>query len=90
MAEQRLQIVIGNRRYSSWSLRGWLAVRVAAGETGFDTVYLPLSGAGAEAEAREEARQRLLAHSPTGLVPVLHDRVLGVSVYDSLAIAEHV
>ena len=69
-AEQRLQIVIGNKRYSSWSLRGWLALRVAAGEAGFDEVYLPLAGAGAEPAKREEARQRLLEHSPTGLVPV--------------------
>jgi hypothetical protein len=91
---QRLQIVIGNRRYSSWSLRGWLALRVAAAgraEDGlFAEVYVPLAGAGAGPAAREEARQRLLEHSPTGLVPVLHDHQIGVSVYDSLAIAAHV
>jgi glutathione S-transferase len=67
---------IGNKNYSSWSLRPWILMR----ERGIAfTERLHVFGAGFR--AREEAK------SPTGRVPVLHDgdRV----VWDSLAIAEY-
>ena len=70
-------LIIGNRNYSSWSLRGWLA----ASQSGidFETETVRLSEPGSHAA--------LLRHSPAGRVPVLRhgDRV----VWDSLAIIEY-
>jgi glutathione S-transferase len=70
-------LVVGNKNYSSWSLRGWLATRAA--EVAFDEVLVRLSEPGSKAE--------LLKHSPAGKVPVLKhgERV----VWDSLAIVEY-
>lgn len=70
-------LYIGTRRYSSWSLRGWLAVRLA----GLDVteVILPLVGTG-QTEAVKQ-------HSPSGLVPYLEHR--GNAVWESLAICEY-
>lgn len=70
-------LVIGNRNYSSWSLRAWLALR----QTGvaFDEVVIPLKQAG--------SRDAILAHSPSGKVPLL--RHGGEVVWDSLAICEY-
>ena len=70
-------LAIGNRNYSSWSLRPWLLMRRAG--LAFDTVDVPL-----DTEATPEAMTRW---SPTGRVPVLHDGDL--VVWDSLAICEH-
>ena len=70
-------LVIGNRNYSSWSLRAWLALR-ATGST-FETVLVRLSEPG--------SREALLAHAPAGLVPVLKDGPL--VVWESLAIIEY-
>jgi glutathione S-transferase len=72
-----LTLVVGNKNYSSWSLRPWLAMR----QTGlaFDEIMIPLYQQGSKAA--------LLQHSPAGRVPVLvHD---GRAVWDSLAIMEH-
>lgn len=74
MAEGRL--VIGTRRYSSWSLRGWLAVRLA--ELDVEEVVIPLA---------DGATPALTAATPTGLVPYLEHR--GARVWDSLAICEY-
>ena len=49
-----MNIVIGNKRYSSWSLRAWLAVRIACGPTGFKEIFTPLAGAGGSPESVEE------------------------------------
>lgn len=77
MATNRL--FIGNRRYSSWSLRGWLAVQLA-GLT-VEEVTLPLAGAGGKGSpAVQEA-------SPSGLVPYLEHQ--GARIWESLAIAEY-
>jgi len=70
-------VVIGNKNYSSWSLRGWLAVR-ATGQP-FDEVLLPL-------DSREYAEQ-IGRWSPSGRVPAL--RHGEVTVWDSLAICEY-
>lgn len=72
------QLVIGNKNYSSWSLRPWLLLRHF--EVPFDEVRLPLD--------TPEFQRRIPDYSPTGRVPVLHDgaRV----VWDSLAICEYV
>jgi glutathione S-transferase len=70
-------IYIGNRNYSSWSLRGWLMAKAAGIE--FDEVLIPLW--------REGSRAELLRHSPSGKVPVL--RHGAVTVWESLAIGEY-
>lgn len=84
----RLKLVIGDRAYSSWSLRAWLVLKRAAlaqgsGE-GFQEISVELAGAGND--ANKEALKR---YSPTGKVPALYDGDLGFTVWDSLAIAEY-
>ncbi len=70
-------LVIGNKNYSSWSLRPWLLLRHF--EVDFDEVRLALDTPGFAAEVRR--------HSPTGKVPALRDGEL--LVWDSLAICEY-
>lgn len=72
-----LTLVIGNKNYSSWSLRAWLVLELAGAP--YEEILVQLYG--------PESRRRLLQHSPTGKVPVLkcEDGV----VWDSLAIAEY-
>ena len=81
----RFKLVIGNKAYSSWSLRAWLALHHAVGEQGFDECCVELAGAGSDAN-----KVALMEHSPTGKVPALDDHLLDVTVWDSLAIAEHI
>ncbi len=70
-------LYIGTRRYSSWSLRGWLAVRLAGLEV--EEVVIPLLGGGGTPAVR--------AVSPGGTVPYLeHD---GHRIWESLAICEY-
>lgn len=71
-----LTLVIGNKNYSSWSLRPWLVLRQAG--IAFDEVRIPLYRPGSEAE--------LARWSPSGKVPALHDG--NIRVWDSLAICE--
>lgn len=73
-----LTLVIGNRNYSSWSLRAWLVMRMA-GLT-FGEVVIPLD--------QPDTKDRILEHSPAGHVPVLHHGA--VTVWDTLAIAEYI
>ena len=70
-------LVIGNRNYSSWSLRGFLAARLAG--VPFDQVLIRLSEPGSKAD--------LLEHSPAGKVPVLKHGER--TIWDSLAIIEY-
>ena len=70
-------LVIGNKNYSSWSLRPWLLLRNAG--VAFEEVRLPLD--------TPEFHARIGDWSPTGRVPVLHDN--GQVVWDSLAICEY-
>lgn len=74
MAEGRL--FIGTKMYSSWSLRGWLAVRLAGLEV--EEVVIPLAG-GATAAVKEA--------TPSGTVPYLEHR--GARIWESLAIVEY-
>jgi glutathione S-transferase len=70
-------LTISSKNYSSWSLRGWLLCRMAGLD--FEEKPLPSDDASARAE--------LLLLSPSFLVPcLLHE---GVSVWDTLAIAEY-
>lgn len=75
MSEGRL--VIGTKRYSSWSLRGWLCVHLAGLDV--DEEMIPLAGGGGTDAIR--------AISPNGLVPYLEHR--GARIWESLAIAEY-
>ena len=70
-------LVIGNKAYSSWSLRPWLLMRQAG--ISFDEVRLSLYAEG--------AKQKLLQYSAAGKVPVLKDGDL--TIWDSLAICEY-
>ena len=72
-----LTLVIGNKNYSSWSLRPWLAMRQAG--IAFDEVHIPLW--------QPESAAALAKWSPSGKVPALHDGDL--RVWDSLAICEY-
>jgi glutathione S-transferase len=72
-----LILVIGNKNYSSWSLRPWIAMRAAA--IPFKEVLIPLYLAGSGEE--------ILKHSPAGKVPILIDG--DEHVWESLAILEH-
>jgi glutathione S-transferase len=72
-----LQLVIGNKNYSSWSLRPWLLLRQMGLD--FEEILIPLF--------REDSREKILKHSPSGKVPALIED--GRAVWDSLAIAEY-
>jgi glutathione S-transferase len=69
-------LYLGNRNYSTWSLRGWLAAKLSGAP--FQEVIVQLSGV-----HNHEWRK----FSPTARVPALHDG--DVVVWDSLAIAEY-
>lgn len=70
-------LIIGNKNYSSWSLRPWIAMKVAGID--FDEQVVPLYEPG--------SREKVLKHSPTGKVPCLLDGE--VTVWESLAILDY-
>src|SRR5690606_37233288 len=72
-----MKLLIGNRNYSTWSLRPWLVLRHF--EIPFTDEVLPLSGPG--------WRENLAERSPTGKVPVLIDGELVVP--ETIAIIEY-
>ena len=61
-------LVIGNKNYSSWSLRPWIALKVLG--IPFDELRIPLY--------RPGSKEQILGYSPTGKVPILRD---GDTVY---------
>lgn len=71
------QLIIGDKLYSSWSLRAALALELAGAS--YDETLIKLN--------QPDTRQRLLEHSPTAKVPLLKSEH-GV-IADSLAIAEY-
>jgi glutathione S-transferase len=71
-------LVIGDKNFSSWSLRAWLAMCKSG--VSFDEELIPLD--------TEEFEERIQRYSPTRRVPVLHDH--GQVLWDSLAICEYV
>ena len=84
--DRRLCLVCGDKAYSSWSLRAWQPLRIAAGAEGFAEINIELAGAGSDAQ-----REYIRKYSPSGKVPVLIDDKLGGQViWDSLAIAEYI
>jgi glutathione S-transferase len=74
-----LKLVIGNKNYSSWSMRPWLALR--ANNIAFDEVFIPLYTGDAD-------KNRILSFTHSGKVPALIDG--DVTIWDSLAIIEYV
>jgi len=74
-----LKLVIGNKNYSSWSMRPWLALR--ANDIAFDEVFIPLYTGDAD-------KRRILDFTPSGKVPALIDG--DITIWDSLAIIEYV
>ncbi|WP_019508671.1 glutathione S-transferase family protein [Pleurocapsa sp. PCC 7319] len=71
------KLIIGNKNYSSWSLRAWLILAKLGIK--FEEVRVSLF--------REGYKEQLLRYSPTGQVPVYLENEL--VIWDSLAIAEY-
>lgn len=78
MAGEGYKLVIGNKYTSSWSLRPWLALKQA--DIPFEEVRINLRA--------PDAKEKILAHSPAGKVPVLW--VGDLMIWDSLAILEFI
>lgn len=77
MATPPTTLTLSSKNYSSWSLRGWLLCRLAGLE--FKEVMVSADDAAAKAE--------MLLLAPSILVPCLRHQ--GVTVWDTLAIAEY-
>ena len=76
--EEPISLIIGDKAWSSWSLRPWLALKAAG--LPFTEVMIRLN--------QPDTQQRILDHNPAGKVPVLrHGSLL---VWESLAIAEYI
>jgi glutathione S-transferase len=71
------KLLIGNRRYSSWSMRGWLAVRLAGLDVTIEVARF----------VRPGPTPRIVAASPNELVPYLEHR--GARVWESLAVCDY-
>lgn len=72
-----MELIIGNKRLSSWSLRPWLAMKHFA--ISFEEILIPLD--------MPETTASILKYSPTAKVPVLIDG--DMHIWDSLAIMEY-
>ena len=75
-----LKLVIGNKNYSSWSMRPWLALR--ANNIAFEEVFIPLY------TDNKADKDRILSFTHSGKVPALIDG--DVTIWDSLSIIEYV
>jgi glutathione S-transferase len=74
-----MKLVIGNKNYSSWSMRPWLALR--ANDIAFEEIFIPLYTGDAD-------KRRILNFTHSGKVPALIDG--DITVWDSLSIIEYV
>jgi glutathione S-transferase len=72
-----LTLIIGNKNYSSWSFRPWIAMKVAG--IPFEEILISLEAG--------DFKARVSAHSGSGKVPVLIDGA--TTVWESLAILEY-
>ena len=77
-----LQLYIGNKNYSSWSMRPWVLLKQSGID--FEEVMVRFDSFNSDSKFK----QRLGALTPVGKVPVLVDD--GLVVWDTLAIAEYV
>ena len=73
----KIILIIGNKNYSSWSLRPWLMLKHS--RIPFEEILIPLYEPG--------SKEKILQHSPAGKVPVLKDGQF--IVWESLAIGEY-
>ena len=73
----QLHLVIGNKNYSSWSLRPWMALTMA--RIPFEETIIPLYEA--------QSRKKISEHSAAGKVPILHHGKM--TIWESLAILEY-
>lgn len=72
-----MKLIVGNKRYSSWSMRPWIAMKVFGLD--FTDEVIPLYEPG--------SREKILSYSPTGKVPCLIDG--DVTVWETLAILDY-
>lgn len=72
-----MHLIIGNKLYSSWSLRPWILLKAKG--IAFTETVVPLH--------QPDTKKNILEHSPTGKVPLLIDD--GIRVWESLAIMEY-
>ena len=72
-----MKLVIGNKNYSSWSFRPWIAMKTAGIPFDEEVISLYVEG----------SREQILKHSPGGKVPILIDGE--THVWESLAILEY-
>jgi glutathione S-transferase len=73
-----LKLIIGNKNYSSWSMRPWLGLK--ANQIAFEEIFIPLY-------TGDTDKKRILGFTPAGKVPALLDG--DVTIWDSLAIIEY-
>jgi glutathione S-transferase len=72
-----LKIVLGNKKYSSWSLRAWLALKLTGAP--FEEVVVALD--------MPDTAQNIRKYSPSGRVPALIDGE--ITIWESLSICEY-
>lgn len=72
-----MKLLIGNKNYSSWSMRPWLAARMAGIPFEEETIWL----------RQPDTSARITAQSPNGKVPALIDG--DVVVFESIAVLEY-
>ena len=70
-----MELVIGDKLYSTWSLRPWLVLKRCGAD--FTETVVCLN--------RPDTAEQIARHSPAGRVPVL--KVDGETIWDSLAIS---
>ena len=73
-----MKLILGNKNYSSWSLRPWLLL--SANQIRFEEVVVPLF--------KPDSKARIAEYSQAGKVPVLVDGE--TTIWDSLAICEYI
>lgn len=77
MPDAKYTLVIGDKNYSSWSLRPWLAMKHSGIPFAEERVHL----------RQPESKASIFRHSPSGKVPAL--KTNGIVICDSLAILEY-
>ncbi len=82
----RYTIVIASRRYSSWSMRGYLALRYIYGLNGFNTIEVKIAGMHGSIEDKIIAKNSIKKYNSSGKVPCLIDNYNNIVVGESLAI----